>query len=62
MSFSTSDVLDPDPEDFLQKKRIAVLATGRSTGSPQVSQVVCDYDPERTEKTVRFFRRLFGNF
>lgn len=42
MSAHTS--LTADQKDYLRDHRIAVLATGRRDGSPQVSHVLYDYD------------------
>lgn len=44
MAHSTPGVLDANQEAFLRKQKLAVLATGRMDGSPQVSQVIYDYD------------------
>ncbi len=36
--------LTPDQESYLREHRLAVLATGRRDGSPQVSTIMYDYD------------------
>ena len=45
--------LTPDQESYLREHRLAVLATGRRDGSPQLSTIMYDYDGDDLVVSVR---------
>lgn len=61
MAQSTSVVLDAAQEAFLRQHTLAVLATGRSDGSPQVSQIVYDYDGTDLAISVKSYTAKWKN-
>jgi len=58
---SSGEFLTPEQEDYLREHRIAVLATGRRDGSPQLSHVLYDYDGTDIVISVKSFTAKWHN-
>jgi PPOX class probable F420-dependent enzyme len=56
-----SSALSKEQEAFLRDHTIAVLATGRRDGSPQVSHVVYDYDGRDLVISVKSYTAKWKN-
>jgi PPOX class probable F420-dependent enzyme len=54
-------VLSEEQEAFLRDHKIAVLATGRKDGSPQVSHIVYDYDGRDLAISVKRYTAKWKN-
>ena len=61
MTDFANGALDTDQETFLLAHRIAVLATGRRDGSPQVSQVLYEYDGNDVVMSVKSYTAKWKN-
>ena len=61
MTDSANGALDAEQEAFLLAHRIAVLATGRRDGSPQVSQVLYEYDGNDVVMSVKSYTAKWKN-
>lgn len=61
MTDSANGALDAEQEAFLLAHRIAVLATGRRDGSPQVSQVLYEYDGNDVVLSVKSYTAKWKN-
>jgi PPOX class probable F420-dependent enzyme len=56
-----SQVLSEEQETFLREHRIAVLATGRKDGSPQVSHILYDWDGRDLVISVKSYTAKWKN-
>jgi PPOX class probable F420-dependent enzyme len=54
-------VLTPEQEHFLSQHQLAVLATGRKDGSPQVSHVVYDWNGRDLVMSVKSYTAKWKN-
>jgi len=54
-------VLTPEQETFLRDHKIAVLATGRRDGSPQVSHILYDWDGRDLAISVKSYTAKWKN-
>jgi len=54
-------VLSEEQQDFLRSQKIAVLATGRRDGSPQVSHIVYDFDGNDIAISVKSYTAKWKN-
>lgn len=54
-------VFTPEQEAFLREHKIAVLATGRQDGSPQVSHVLYDWDGRDLAISVKSYTAKWKN-
>lgn len=61
MTDFANGALDAEQETFLLAHRIAVLATGRRDGSPQVSQVLYEYDGNDVVMSVKSYTAKWKN-
>lgn len=61
MTDFANGALDTEQEAFLLAHRIAVLATGRRDGSPQVSQVLYEYDGNDVAMSVKSYTAKWKN-
>lgn len=55
------NVLTDEQEEFLHSHKIAVLATGRKDGSPQVSHIVYDFDGNDIAISVKRYTAKWKN-
>ncbi len=53
--------LTPEQDTYLKEHRLAVLATGRKDGSPQVSTIMYDYDGTDIITSVKSFTAKWNN-
>jgi PPOX class probable F420-dependent enzyme len=58
---TTSPILTPEADRYLREHRLAVLATGRRDGSPQVSHVLYDYDGSDVAVSVKTYTAKWHN-
>jgi PPOX class probable F420-dependent enzyme len=56
-----SDVMTPEQAEYLQSHRLAVLATGRSDGSPQVSTIMYQFDGETVVISAKTYTAKWQN-
>ncbi len=54
-------VLSSEQEDYLNKHKWAVLATGRKDGSPQISQIAYDYNGVDIVISTKSFTAKWNN-
>jgi PPOX class probable F420-dependent enzyme len=54
-------MLNDDQRTFLKARHLAVLATGRADGSPQVSTVMYDYDGTDFAVSIKSFTAKWKN-
>jgi len=54
-------IFTPEQEAFLRDQKIAVLATGRRDGSPQVSHILYDYDGRDLAISVKSYTAKWKN-
>jgi PPOX class probable F420-dependent enzyme len=57
----SNDVLNEEQQAFLRSQKIAVLATGRRDGSPQVSHIVYDFDGHDIAISVKSYTAKWKN-
>ena len=57
----SNPVLTEEQQDFLRSQKIAVLATGRRDGSPQVSHIVYDFDGNDIAISVKSYTAKWKN-
>lgn len=53
--------LTPEQDTYLKEHRLAVLATGRKDGSPQVSTIMYNYDGTDIITSVKSFTAKWNN-
>lgn len=56
-----SDVMTPEQAEYLRSHRLAVLATGRSDGSPQVSTIMYAFDGETVVISAKSYTAKWKN-
>lgn len=54
-------IFTTEQDEFLRTQRIAVLATGRRDGSPQVSHIVYDYDGVDIVASIKSYTAKWHN-
>ncbi len=53
--------LTPEQDEYLKNHRLAVLATGRKDGSPQVSTIMYNYDGSDIVTSVKSYTAKWNN-
>ncbi len=56
-----SDAVTPEQSEFLKSHRLAVLATGRGDGSPQVSTIMYSFDGDTVVISAKAYTAKWKN-